>query len=82
MLIVAISFGTITDPFSCSCQADRSKTNPDDMESVLKGLIDVHQGLHKTQIDELLVIENDSVIATYNFEDGLGEQFSPDYNDE
>lgn len=81
MLIIAIGYGSNTDPYSCSCDAIRTEVNPHDMDSVLKCMM-TKQSLLKQWIDELLVVENDMVIASYNFEDGLGPTIDLEDEDE
>lgn len=72
MLIIAIGYGPITDPYSCSYAADRTEVNPDALDSVLKHIM-TNQSLQKNWIDELLVVEGDVVIAHYGTDDGLGQ---------
>ncbi len=74
MLIIAIGHGSVTDEYSCSCDAKRGEVDPDDVESVAKCIISKQMLDSKEQIDELLVVEQDEVIAHYTFEDGLGPQ--------
>ena len=75
MLIIAIGHGNMTDEYSCSCDAKRGECDPDDVESVAACIIGKQMLDSKEHIDELLVVENDDVIAHYTFEDGLGPQY-------
>lgn len=72
MLIIAIGHGDTTDPYSCSCDAKRGEVDPDDMESVLACMMQKQMLTSRESVDELLVIEQDDVIAHYTWEDGLG----------
>ena len=71
MLVVAVGFGH--SPFTCSCPCESDEVDPHDLPSILS-LIDKEHHLIPTSIDELLVIDNDQVIATYDYEDGLGQR--------
>lgn len=67
MLIIAIGHGTnaLTDPFICSCHADN--LDPKNMLAVRDHIAQFHSLEHEW-IDELLVVENDTVIEHYSEE--------------
>jgi hypothetical protein len=73
MLIIAVGHGHIADAFSCSCDAKRGEADPEYMDSVLACIMQ-KQMLTKNSIDELIVVENDEVVAHYTWEDGLGPE--------
>jgi hypothetical protein len=75
MLIIAIGHGETTDPYSCSCDAKRGEADPEYMDSVLACIMQ-KQMLTKEGIDELIVVENDEVVARYTWEDGLGPEIT------
>lgn len=77
MLIIAIGFGANSDPYSCSCFVWNDKVNPHDMDSVLKYIVQ-KQALTRDTIDELIVVENDEIVAHYTWENGLGSE-DPDW---
>lgn len=81
MLIIAIGYGPVTDPYSCSYAADHTEVNPDILDSVLNHIM-TKQSLRKKWIDELLVVEGDIVIAHYGADDGLGAWSEFDSDDE
>jgi len=81
MLIIAIGHGASSDPYSCSCDAKPGEIDPTDMKSVLDCMLQ-KQMLGTDDIDELLVVDNDVVIAHYTGEDGLGSDMpEPDLLD-
>lgn len=69
MLIIAIGHGSTSDEYSCSAIDDTS--DPKDMQQVLASIC-AKQNLHKENIDELICVKNDEVIAHYTWENGLG----------
>lgn len=75
MLIIAIGHGHMTDEYSCSCEAKRGEVDPDDVDAVAACIISKQLLDSKEHIDELLVVENDDVIAHYTYEQGLGPQY-------
>jgi len=58
MLLVAIGYGNGTDPFTCSHKVIFADKEFHVLAQVFKKL-----GLYEQAIDEILVIENDEVIA-------------------
>jgi hypothetical protein len=73
MLIIAIGHGNLTDEYSCSCEAKRGEVDPTDVDAVAACIVSKQMLDSRNQIDELLVVENDDVIAHYTWEDGLGD---------
>ena len=69
MLIIAIGHGSTSDEYTCS--TDSSTINPKSVPEVLEAICKA-QDLPESSVDELLVIQNDDVIAHYTWEDGLG----------
>jgi hypothetical protein len=76
MLIIAIGHGNSTDPYTCSCNAKSGEIDPTDMFSVLNCILQKQMLNSKENVDELLVIHDDDVIAHYTWEDGLGSELA------
>jgi hypothetical protein len=74
MLIIAISY---LDQISFKCKAERSEADPEDVDSVMSYVLS-NSDFDKESIDEIFVIENDEVIASFSYEDGLGEHYPLD----
>lgn len=74
MLIIAIGHGHRSDAYSCSCDAKRGEADPEYMDSVLACIMQKQMSLSKDDIDELIVVEADEVVAHYTWEDGLGAE--------
>ena len=72
MLIVAISFGHHSDPFTRTCIVKREEVDVKELSSIIPLLYKEYQ-LPPFSIDEVLVIENDEVISRFDFDDGLGQ---------
>ena len=74
MLIIAIGHGTNTDSYTCSCSAKNSEVDADSLKSVMKYLGKKHPCCNnKKNVDELIVVKDEDVVAHYTWEDGLGE---------
>lgn len=78
MLIVAIGYGVLTDPFTCSAAWD----GVGDMSKVECALEMIHRSQFsdtsletvRLWVDQILVIDHDEVAYSFCWEDGLGEQ--------
>jgi hypothetical protein len=71
MLIIAVGFGDRGEPFTCSVKATSDQLDKTNIDSVLPYICN-EQKLDPIYIDELLIVDNDEVIKTFNYEDGLG----------
>jgi len=74
MLIIMIGHGNRTEPFTCSCFADKT-LDAADFEAV-RAFAFKEQDMINDWVDEILVVENDVVIEHYSWEDGLGADSS------
>lgn len=68
MLLIAIGYGSYTDPYTTSCHVNRIDCDPSDVLAVL-GEVLRQRSLTEDVVDEIIVIENDRVLATYTSED-------------
>lgn len=75
MLIIAIGFGQTTDPYTFTCVCEEDDLDPQNVESVIAFLEKEHD-LLAISMDEILVIDQDRVLANYTYEDGLGQEYS------
>lgn len=74
MLVIAIGHGCNgDDAYSCSRTMDSTVISPDDLDGILEEF-----DLCYDEVDEILVIEHDKIIASYDSEHDLGTDFEND----
>jgi hypothetical protein len=64
MLIIAVSFGFDGDPFTCSVRA-HPRTDASNAEDCLDDICE-QQKISREVIDELLIVQNESVVYRYS----------------
>lgn len=57
MLLIAISHGNLSDPYTCSVSASHEEVNHNDPEAVLAYICEHQDPAHPEQIDEILVTD-------------------------
>ena len=66
MLIIAVGFNSLGDPFTCKLKATSEELNRDNCASVVQHVV-LNAGIEKDMIDELIVIENEDIVRKYEY---------------